>query len=339
MSKKAAFLFLSIFLVGCSLPKKRVAKTSSEELIDSLTDPEQSYVTNSVSESETSLSLEGDGISAFLKQDLVGIEAERWPNYGDDIQDGCIYNDTLFSFCSDGLCRVYDINNNNLICESQLSSYNGFIPHSNAVCFGKKYIESDPFPLLYTNVYNNYPSNKDSYGMCFVYRIIQAEQLAFELIQVIKIGFTNDLDLWFDNSNNSSPYGNFLPRDNSLWVYLNIFGSNKTRFFRFNLPLFATGLTEIDYVELGQADIEEQFDTELFSYIQGGTADSGYIYALSGFGNDSFPPFLRSINLKTKEVFSLDLSLIIGPREPEFIDIYNGSLIVGTNHGLFCKLF
>lgn len=248
-------------------------------------------------------------------------------------QDGCIYGNLLFLLSSSSVCSVYNLASGNRLCVARFPDYNGFYPHSNSVCLGSKISEYDPTPLIYSNVYNGYPQNKEMNGTCFVYRSIFDkinEVFSFEMVQVIKVGFTDDESLWGSQTNNKSPYGNFLVNGDELWVYLNIFDLSITRFFKFKLPEVKESNSNIEYVTLQSSDIIDSFDTFLFNHIQGGAVFNNYIFSLEGYGNDSAPSFLRAISLETKEVFSLDLGLFLGMYEPEFIDFYNGLLVIGT---------
>ena len=248
-------------------------------------------------------------------------------------QDGCIYDDWLFVLSSSAVCYVYNLTNGNLMSVSKLPSYNGFYPHSNSVCFGQKLYKTDPIPLIYTNVYNNYSDNREMDGMCFVYRAILDrinDVFSFEIVQVIKIGFTNNSELWGSQSLNKSPFGNFLVNKNELWVYLNLFDLSITRFFKFELPEVTQYSKNKQYVILSQEDIEDTFDTFLFCNIQGGTIFNNFLFSLEGFGDETAPSFLRAISLATKTVYSFELESFFGEREPEFIDFYRNILVIGT---------
>lgn len=250
-------------------------------------------------------------------------------------QDGCIYGNWLFLFSSSAVCSVYNLDGGNfdLMCVSKLPSYKGFYPHSNSVCFGHKLFATDPVPLIYTNVYNNYSNNREMDGVCFVYRAFLDEindVFSFEMVQVIKVGFTDNENIWGNHSLNKSPYGNFLVRENELWVYLNMFDSLTTRFFRFELPIIGQTKQNIQYVILEQEEIKETFDVFLFRNIQGGTVSGDFLFSLEGFGDELAPGFLRAVSLVTKEVFSIGLANLIGECEPEFVDFYKGILVIGT---------
>lgn len=336
MIKKLSVVSVVFCLISCSVVETNASYSIS---FDSVSFSFDRPIESSDQLENSPTSLFENRSKSFLEGELDSMDVVKWFEFGNSVQDGCIFNDTLFLMNSNGNCSVYNVTNGSFLCAAELCPYNSYIPHSNSVCFGKKLVESDPYPLFYTNVYNNYPNDSNSFGTCFVYRIKVEESLTFDLVQVIKIGFSNDAELWFDNSNNISPFGNFLVENNHLWSYLNIFGSSKTRFFRFNLPVITMNESDKEeYVELDTVDIDTYFDTELFSYIQGGTIKSDYLYSLSGFGNDSNPSLLWSVNLYSKEIHVLNINALLESQEPEFIDFYEESMVIGTHQGVFYKL-
>ena len=161
-----------------------------------------------------------------------------------DSQDGCFYGDYLFVFNSTGFCSIYDIKSQTLVNSCQLPSYNGILPHSNSVSFGKKMNDSDSFPLLYTNVYNNKESDSNTYGMCFVYWISKNESFSFKLVQIIKIDFTSNKLIWSGDADNIFPFGNFVVSGDYLWIYLPISGLLITRFFKVTLPSVLSNIVQ-----------------------------------------------------------------------------------------------
>ena len=94
-------------------------------------------------------------------------------------QDGAIYKNYLFRFSSKGGCTVYDLTkiegNMTPIAEFKLDRVDFIVPHSNSVIFGNEFFaEGDEFPLLYSNVYNNYAKTEDKrVGICCVYRLVR----------------------------------------------------------------------------------------------------------------------------------------------------------------------
>ena len=82
-----------------------------------------------------------------------------------DRQDGAVFNGFLFSFNHKGDCSVYETNSLKNLKNGEAEVFGEFtldktdilLPHSNSVMFGNEYYHNDDeFPLLYTNVYNNY---------------------------------------------------------------------------------------------------------------------------------------------------------------------------------------
>ena len=131
-------------------------------------------------------------------------------------QDGAIFGDCLFRFETDGRCFVYSIREKRQIGDFCLPGTDLLKPHSNAVAFGaERYDEADEFPLLYTNIYNNYAKQSERLeGVCCVYRITRdGNTFAAALVQVIRIGFVEDLALWksLPGQEDVRPYGNFVP--------------------------------------------------------------------------------------------------------------------------------
>ena len=63
-------------------------------------------------------------------------------------------------------------------------------PHSNAVFFGTEFFEEgDEFPLLYSNIYNNYSGKEEPLiGVCLVYRLMRdGDSFKTTLVQIIEI--------------------------------------------------------------------------------------------------------------------------------------------------------
>jgi hypothetical protein len=210
------------------------------------------------------------------------------------------------------------------------------VPHSNAVCFGTEYFDkNDEFPLLYSNVYNNYAGAENPLaGVCCVYRL-QRNGNAFTstLVQVIEIGFANDTSLWRSTLDplDVRPYGNFTidTEENKLYAFTMRDAANSTRYFAFDLPKLSDGIMDEKYgvnkVTLNVCDIKDQFDVEYHHYIQGACCYKGKIYSVEGFtNNEKNPPALRIINTKTKTqeicVKFADLGMSI---EAEMIDFKN----------------
>ena len=249
-------------------------------------------------------------------------------------QDGDVYGGYLFSFNAAGTCQVYSADTYQPISDFTLDRLGVLKPHANSVCFGSfRYEESDEFPLLYCNVYNNYRNDRSYDGMCNVYRI-QREGNVFTstLVQVIKIGFTDDSETWSSPNGDARPFGNFVvdTDNNRLYAFTMRDESQTTRFFSFRLPTVHDGTLDstlgVRKVTLLADDIIDTFDTEYFHYIQGVTYDHGKIYSLEGFTNDATnPAALKVVDLSTKTVCrTIDLYGMNLKIEPEAVYCIDG---------------
>ena len=275
-------------------------------------------------------------------------------------QDGAFFGGYLFSFDHEGNCSVYEAeelnrangNEARVFAEFVLDKTDMIMPHSNTVMFGNEYYnEEDEFPLLYTNIYNNYAKSEDKkIGMCLVYRL-QRENNSFisTLVQIIEIGFTDNEDYWKSTGkdNDVRPYGNFtIDREKGVYYAFTMRDkSNTTRYFAFNLPKLGDGeiceTCGVPKVILQISDIKEYFDCEYHHYIQGACCYNGKIYSLEGFtGSVDNPPALRVIDTDTKRMVDFkhfeDFGMNI---EPEMIDFYNGTCYYGEHNGNIYKLF
>ena len=77
-------------------------------------------------------------------------------------QDGVIFQDLFFHFNAKGFCKVHDLASMQEVGSFTLDKIDLLMPHSNAVFFGRNfYSPKDKFPILYTNIYNNYAKSPD----------------------------------------------------------------------------------------------------------------------------------------------------------------------------------
>lgn len=267
-------------------------------------------------------------------------------------QDGAIYNGILFRFDHLGNGAAFDLSK---VGEGQvLSPFATFVldksdilaPHSNAVFFGTHfYEEGDEFPLLYSNIYNNYHDKEDPLiGVCLVYRLMRAgDSFKTTLVQMIEIGFTENAELWraTEEAHGPRPYGNFLidRKTNAYYAYVMRTQECGTRYFKFNIPAHDAG--EIDPVlgvkrfVLTKADILDYFDTPHHFYVQGGIAYEGRIYSTEGFAysKENFPA-IRVIDLEKREQTSYTNLVELGyNEEPEMIDFLDGVCYYSDAHG------
>ena len=268
-------------------------------------------------------------------------------------QDGAVYKSELFRFDHRGNCSVYNLSNlqNDNVCELnpiaefKLDRLEEIVPHSNSVCFGCEfYEENDTYPLLYTNIYNNYSKADDKLmGICCVYRIQRINnEFKSTLVQLIEIGFCENPNLWkvSPEEHGVRPYGNFIiDKDTgAYWAFVMRNEDLGTRYFRFDLPSPHLGETDTRFnvkkVVLNNTDIQEYFDCEYHHFIQGATVHKGKIYSTEGFRNDVVNrPAIRIIDLATKQekYFNImDLGFI---DEPECIDFYENMCLYSDYEG------
>ncbi len=257
------------------------------------------------------------------------------------VQDGCIFNDFFFKFHSDGKAVVHSMVSHEELGTFVLDKADIFQPHCNATCFGNTYVEdSDQFPLLYANIYNSYGKESDRrLGHFGVYRIFKDQNgFSSKLIQIIKIGFTDNNGLWHSaNGIDRSPYGNFVvdTDKNHLWAFVTRDQGHSTRFFCFDLPCFKAGKMDERYgvpvLELEVSDIQTLFDVPYSYYLQGACYHDGRIYSTEGLGTDDNPSVIRVVDLEAKaEDFVADVQTDGYKKEAEFIDIWNGFFWYGT---------
>lgn len=261
-------------------------------------------------------------------------------------QDGAIFNGYLFRLDEKGKCTVYRIadlsENSSPIAQFVLDKAEKIVPHCNSVMFGNEhYCAEDEFPLLYSNIYNNYASSDNKLkGTTCVYRL-ERENDTFRttLVQIIKIAFTDD-DLWKSaNINDVRPFGNFvIDNINSLYYAFTMRDEDKTtRYFSFKLPKLNDGVFDdalgVKIVTLKKDDIIDFFDCEYHNFIQGASMNNGLIYSLEGF-DASIPPALRIINPIKKEQEAVYYFADLGfASEPEFIDFENGNCYYSDDPG------
>ncbi len=267
-------------------------------------------------------------------------------------QDGAIYNGTVFRFDHLGNGAAFDLSavkegeEAKPISTFVLDKSDVLTPHSNAVFFGTEYYApGDEFPLLYTNIYNNYDGEEDPLiGVCLVYRIWrEGEGFQTELLQMIEIGFKENADLWRASAEGHGPrpYGNFVidKKTNAYYAYVMRTEESGTRYFKFRIPSVHEGEIDPRYgvkrLVLDEADILDFFDTPHHFYIQGGIAYEGKIYSTEGFAySGENRPAIRVIDLEGKaQTDFADLMTAGYNEEPEMIDFSDGVCYYSDAHG------
>lgn len=276
-------------------------------------------------------------------------------------QDGAIRNGFLFRFDSRGPCTVYRMADvlSAADAETEVPFLSRFklektellCPHSNAVVFGSAFAEKgDEFPLLYTNIYNNYAKAEDKReGTLAVYRLTRdGDTFAASLVQVIAVGFVQDATLWRSSADkeDTRPFGNFVvdPENNILYAFTMRDAQQTTRYFAFPLPSLSDGVFDetlgVPRVVLQKEQILRQFDCPYHHYLQGACFHDGKIYSVEGFSNSAEnPPFLRIIDPAAgKQVLAEPFIPHGFHEEAELIDFYAGDCYYSDCLGNFLKI-
>ncbi len=272
----------------------------------------------------------------------LGVQEKGAPN-----QDGAVWGKELFRLNHLGECVVRDMDTLQPKASFLLDKVDIIVPHSNSVVFGCEYWQAgDEFPLLYANIYNNYAASEDPLvGVCCVYRLFRTE-CGFDtrLVQLIRIGFTDDRDLWRSCENDVRPYGNFVAdrEGKRLYAFVMRDAVQETRYFAFRMPAARDGVFDEKYgvpvVTLTPEDILEQFDTPYHMYIQGACCHKGKIYSAEGFGEwaPDIPAGIRIIDLKAKkQELYVNLDAAGYPPEPECIDFVGEKCVFADAEGNF----
>lgn len=252
-------------------------------------------------------------------------------------QDGAIWGQLLFRFENNGVCHVYDLNTLEKTASFTLGNVELCKPHSNAVMFGCEYAEpGDEFPLLYSNIYNNYAKEENRReGVCCVYRLTrQGDSFEARLVQTIAVGFVRDEALWCSPGfTDIRPYGNFaIDREKGIYYGFTMRDSfDTTRYFAFRLPKLADGRE----VVLKQEDILFQFDAPYHRFVQGACVHKGLVYSLEGFTNDGKnKPAIRVIDPEKRQQLCYVATAEYGMEfEPEFIDFQGDTCYCSDCHG------
>lgn len=273
------------------------------------------------------------------------------------MQDGAVWGEFLFRFHSCGKCAVYKLADFETNAEPApysefvLDRSEAIVPHSNAVTFGAQfYAKDDEFPLIYTNIYNNYANSSSKLnGVCLVYRL-QREDNKFKstLVQVIEVGFAYERGLWLsgDNTNDARPYGNFVVDRNNkmLYAFTMIDDARVTRYFSFKLPCVTHGemypINGVKRVVLKKEDIVDTFDCPYHNYLQGACFYNDKIYSVEGFTDSTYaPPAIRIIDVKAKkQIFFKEFKDFGINNEPELIEFKNDICYYSNHMGDMYKI-
>lgn len=260
-------------------------------------------------------------------------------------QDGDTWGDRLFRFDHTGQGEVFRTDTMEKVADAKLEGTDRFLPHCNTVAFGTQYYEkADPFPLLYCNAYNNYAEARDRReGVCGVYRILpDGDNYTLHLVQILKIGFTEDLTLWKSLPENGDvrPYGNFLvdTETGDLCAYTMRDADRTTRLFFFDVPAPRAGQMSEEYgvpvFTLTEEDVKDRFDAPYSVFIQGGIYRGGIVYSSEGFGSPEEPPVIRLFSRREKrqirEIRLMDYGL---KDEAELVTFFGDRFVYSDGYG------
>ena len=267
-------------------------------------------------------------------------------------QDGAIWGSELFRFDTEGHGAVYDLTalerGEELppISTFDLDQRGRIAPHSNAVCFGVEYyVPEDEYPLLYTNIYNNYAGSEDPLlGVCCVYRLWrEAGEYRTKLLQLIEVGFTDDPLHWraYPDRDGVRPFGNFvIDREQKKYVaFVMRTEELGCAYFTFDVPAAEEGEWDpafgVRRRVLTLSEVRESFTAPYHRYIQGAAAREGRIWSTEGFDRDEVNrPAIRVIDtVRGKEESYTDLLGRGISEEPEFIDFYGEKCLYSDAHG------
>lgn len=240
-------------------------------------------------------------------------------------QGGATYGNIHFQFYTGGYCTVWDLETKTRISAFTVGD-GTILPHCNSACFGNEFFkETDPFPVLYINAYNDPSLTK---GTCYVHRIVVNDGVySTELVQTIRIEFTAD-DMWISGPSDSRTYGNFAidTINGHLYAFTLRDVDKTTRFFKFALPKVADG----DLV-LKKNAIHEWWDLEYMPIIQDCEIHNRKLYIIGGYGTEETPGYMNVVDLATKRIESIvnfnDNGWFF---EPETITFCNDEMIYGN---------
>lgn len=262
-----------------------------------------------------------------------------WQTFGG--QDGAMFGDWIIRFDAKGNGHVFRISEKKEVCAFRLGSADKIVPHANAVVFGSEYLSpDDEFPLLYSNIYNNYAKSDDRLeGTVCVYHLTrEGMDFSAELVQVIRVGFVYDPQ--WSAGDDVRPYGNFVvdTDENQLVAFTMRDRDQVTRYFTFNLPKSTDGEYSeawgVPVATLGKDDVKTQFDTPYSRYIQGACYHDGKVYSVEGFSDEKNPAKMQIVDLRTQKLHTvIDLYTMGLTVEPEFVNVHERTLYYSDARG------
>ncbi len=205
--------------------------------------------------------------------------------------------------------------------------------HANNSSFGReKYVESDPFPLLYVS----HRENNAQRGVVEVYRInpfnrngqADYDSMAVEQVQTIFYPVMTDKNAM------GSPWTAIDTGSGCMYTYSRnnrnkAPNRGKCRLSKFKIPPFEGNR---DSVFLNDADILEASDLGFSAgFSQGACIYHGMMYIAQGVPQKNGKVYLRVVDLeKGKLIRTYNLHASGFDEEPEGCFVYNGKLMVAT---------
>lgn len=299
---------------------------------------------------------EGRKINLLPKHDFTSVEGmdgkslKKPTGVTASFQGLAIWNDIWIQLFNGGMWAMYDMNNPNngtAIASGSLGSA-GTDNHANSLTFGKKYDNSDPFPLLYVTGWIDDIETGGTGSCCYVERLVSDGNDGYtsSLLQTIDIDYTDFASKGFKVP---YPYLNFLCDVDNGYLYTfsakyRTNGSqsqydNENRYYitRFKIPDLSN-----NSVTLTADDVLVQWELPYdVDFTQGGTIFNNQMFCLFGDGNDTtHKNALRVYDLlEGCEVSKVDLSQTIWKaREPEDVHVYQGYLYSLTQNGYVRKM-
>lgn len=251
-----------------------------------------------------------------------------------------IYGNYLLSLQNTGIATIYNFNGKKATMLSQfnLASYHKY-NHCNVASFGvERYDASDPMPVVYISQCQKHKIN-DLKDVAYVERI-NPDLKSSTLIQTINYDDVNHnfgyaLQWVVDTQNNLLyGYGNTIDNSNP---------ANKHRVAKFRLPSIKDGvngvvtLTDKDLLETYL--LEDYYNSPFMPVGQGLFIHNGLLFMPTGVGKPETPSYLYVWDLVGKRMNNvLDLREATHS-EMEDCSLYDGSLIVQSQAGLFKLIF
>lgn len=212
-----------------------------------------------------------------------------------------------------GCCGIVtvDLSNRQLLGEFTFGQDIPLI-HMNNINCGKKYDETDKFPMLYI-------SEALGEQRCFIVRL-DNDASHYSVIQTIK--YSGDLY-------SSTDYRDwFLDNDNGyIYAYGRTnFNSGEYCCLKFELPLFSS-----KSIVLTDSDIIEAFTMNTGLLIPQGTkCDNGILYSVYGYNTKDYPSWFMKYDLSAKQIVLIErLGSIMG--EPEAVSFFQQKVLISNN--------